>query len=435
VQYGGRRLSRRPPARKAGPEGGEGRSSSRGGPAQSSSCRRTAAEIPPPIIAKNPTKLGRQRSSPAVPRAADRIGEIRTRPIFRSAISDYCRAWRTWLTAFAPGSAPSNRRGSMLKKNGRRQLPAARICAPNRIRGGRADASGASKGKRIRGRRGFVLNGYCQMPGRPFRPKLYAAGQGWDCVNPRPCQHGLIGYERRGSAFLSGASRESMSYRSPGVPWLRAWYHHETPRCRCPSALTCPMIGTGRRCRPAGALLLQVSRRAASAASVPDPRPRRSTGTDYQARRPIALVKRLRHDRKPPEGLANIAEILRGSNGLDGIYIGVGRPLAIVARQSRPRQEDIDPTVEAAIEDMLRHLSGHRGFDRRPHRAPIPSTPGAWSRRRLQPSVYPGASDAKALTIQAKIMGRTGVRRAGRSKKVPSNRLLRLGVGRVALQN
>lgn len=187
--------------------------------------------------------------------------------------------------------------------------------------------------------KGYVLNGYCQMPGT-FSAELYAR-QGWDAVT-LDLQHGLIGYDT--ALPMVQAMAPTGVLLLARVPWLDPAIIMKLLDAGV-LGVTCPMVNTAAD-----------AERLVQYCKYP-PRGERSYGpiragllygSDYAARANeavsvLAMVE-------TAEAVENLDKILAVAD-LDGVYIGatdlalsMGRPMG---------QKELDPAVESAVEHVL----------------------------------------------------------------------------------
>lgn len=192
--------------------------------------------------------------------------------------------------------------------------------------------------QRVRAR-GYVINGYCQMPGA-FSAEIYAR-QGWDSVT-LDLQHGLIGYDVAVSMLQAISATGVLPLVR--VPWLDPAIIMKLLDAGA-LGITCPMINTAEdaerlvrysRYPPAGERSFGPIRAAAV------------YGADYAklANDTVNVFAMI----ETAQAVANI-EAITGVSGLDGIYVG-----AIDLSMSMgiaPRPEEPDPRVAAAIERVL----------------------------------------------------------------------------------
>lgn len=188
--------------------------------------------------------------------------------------------------------------------------------------------------------KGYVLNGYCQMPGA-FVAEVYSR-QGWDSVT-LDLQHGMIGIDMAISMFqgLTASGVIPMCR----LPWLDPGAIMKVLDAGC-LGVTCPMINNAQEAE----LLVRYAKY--------PPRGERSLGpkraaliygSDYvrSANDAINVFPMI----ETAAGVKNIEEIV-AVDGINGVYIGASDLAQSMARPVL-RNGDLDPEIDAAIEKVL----------------------------------------------------------------------------------
>lgn len=187
--------------------------------------------------------------------------------------------------------------------------------------------------------KGYVLNGYCQMPGA-FSAEVYSR-QGWDCVT-LDLQHGLIG-EDMAIAMLQALTASGVMPLCR-VGWLDAAIIMKVLDSGA-LGVTCPMINTGAQ---AEQLVRYAKYPPRGERSMGPMRPSLIYGQDYlrTANDFINVFPMV----ETAEAVSNIEDII-AVDGINGIYIGSGD---LAQSMGRPILRDgFDPAVDAAIEHVL----------------------------------------------------------------------------------
>ncbi len=188
-------------------------------------------------------------------------------------------------------------------------------------------------------KKGYVLNGYCQMPGA-FSAEFYSRC-GWDCVT-LDLQHGLIGEDMAIQMLQALTASGVMPLCRVG--WLDAAIIMKVLDSGS-LGVTCPMINTGAQ---AEQLVRYAKYPPRGERSMGPLRPSMIYGQDYlkTANDFINVFPMV----ETAEAVKNIEDIV-AVDGINGIYIGSGD---LAQSMGRPiGREAIDPEVDMAIEHVL----------------------------------------------------------------------------------